>query len=520
MLNGQGAKDRSVLYISAAIAIIFIALSVFMPDQMAVGTNGAMGFLTDKFGWFYLLAVFVFTVFVFGLAISPYGKIKLGQDNEKPEFSNGKWFAMLFSGGMGIGLVFWAVAEPMIHYAAPPTGEAGTHEAQLLAMRIVFNDFGLHPWLIYMVCGLALGYFQFRKGLPCLISSAFYPILGERIHGPIGKAIDILAVFATLFGISTSLGLGAGQIAAGIQYIWGVQATPAMTAIVIAIMTVIFTMATVSGLHKAMQFVANTKMALSVGFMVFIFLFGGSVYILDTFTHTLGDYTQNFIGQSLWMGNKEWVEAWPIFYRAWYIAWAAFVGEYIARISRGRTIREVAIAASFLPAGFCLIWLGIYGGAAFNLNEKAGGAIQAAVSNDYSTALFAMLQQMPLYAITAPLALILIVASFAGAANGATFVLGMLTSGGDHNPSKKLCAFWGIVQGGVTIMLILVGGIAAIKSLQTASIVAAFPFTIIMLFMCYTTFKALREDHPAGGPTAQAAAPKEEERLEKATETA
>jgi glycine betaine transporter len=494
IMSNEKSKDRSVLYISAGIALVFVALSVILPSQMANAAKGVLSFLTTNFGWLYLISVFVFTIFIFAVALSRYGKIKLGQDDEKPEFTNFQWFTMLFGGGMGIGLVFWSIAEPMTHYMNPPVGQPGTVQAMHDALRIVFNDFGIHVWIIYAVCGLALGYFQYRKGLPCLISSAFYPILGEGIHGPIGKAIDILAVFATMFGVATSLGLGAGQIAIGIQYIWGIPATPGMTAIIIAIMTAIFTLATVSGLHKAMQAVADVKIWLSIGFMVFIFLFGGMVFILNNFTHTLGDYIQNFIGQSLWMGNVDWTEAWPVFYRAWYIAWAAFVGQFIARISRGRTIREFILASVFLPSGFCLLWIGIYGGAAFNLDALSNGAIQAAVKTNISTALFVTLQHLPFYFITAPLAIILIVASFAGAANSATFVLSMLTSGGDQNPSKKLCGFWGVAQGAITIMLILVGGTAAVKTLQTASIAAAFPFMLIMLVMCYSIFKALREE--------------------------
>ncbi|MCR6544558.1 glycine betaine uptake BCCT transporter [Dehalobacterium formicoaceticum] len=494
MSNGQDSKNRSVLYVSATLALLFVAFSIFLPTQMSKAANAVLAFLTTNFGWLYLLSVFIFTLTVYSIAFSRFGKIKLGKDDERPEFSNFQWFTMLFGGGMGIGLVFWSVAEPMIHYVSPPVGQGGTIEAMLLAMRLVFNDFGIHVWIIYTVCGLALGYFQYRKDLPCLISSAFYPLLGDRIYGPIGKAIDILAVFATIFGVSTSLGLGSSQIANGLQYIWGIESSPGLTAVIIAAMTAIFTLATVSGLHKAMQAVADAKVWLSIAFMVFLFLFGGTVFIMNIFTHTLGDYLQNFIGQSLWMGNVEWAEAWPVFYRAWYIAWAGFVGQFIARVSRGRTIREFILAVTLLPAGFSFVFLAIFGGAAFNLDALSNGAIQAAVNTDYTTALFATLQQLPFYAITAPLAIVLIVASFVGAANSATYVLGMLTSGGDMNPSKKLRSFWGIAQGAVTIMLILVGGTAAIKTLQTASIAAAFPFMLIMLVMCYSIYKALSEE--------------------------
>ncbi|MFZ3172441.1 MAG: BCCT family transporter [Carboxydocellales bacterium] len=494
MTNSTVSKSRAVLYISSSIVLLFVLFGMFLPTQMGAVVNAVFAFLTTKFGWLYLLSVAIFIVVIFGIALSRYGKIKLGQDEDQPEFSNFQWFAMLFGGGMGIGLVFWSVAEPIMHYLSPPIGKGGTEEAMHTAMRTVFFHWGIHAWAIFAICGLSLAYFQFRKGLPFLVSSAFYPLIGERIYGPIGKAIDILSVFATVFGVATSLGLGSSQIATGLQYIWGIKSTPMTIALIIGVMTLIFTFATVSGLHKAMQAAANIKVWLSVAFMGFIFLFGGMVFILNNFTDTLGAYLQNFIGQSLWMGNPEWLQGWTIFYWAWWIAWAPFVGQFIARVSKGRTIREFVLAVTLLPVGFSFIWLSIYGGAAFNLDKLSKGAIQAAVNADYTTALFVTLKQMPFYSLTAPLAIVLIVASFIGAANSATYVLAMLTSGGDMNPSEKLRGFWGITQGAITIMLILVGGTAALKALQTASIAAAFPFMLIMLVMCYSIFKALREE--------------------------
>lgn len=494
MSTGNGSSSRTVLYVSAVIVMLFVAFGMFLPEKMGKVVGDVFTFLTTNFGWLYLLSVAVFIVVAFGIALSRYGKIRLGKDDDKPEFTNFQWFSMLFGGGMGIGLVFWSVAEPIMHYLSPPVGTGGTPEAMHTAMRIVFFHWGIHAWAIFAIGGLALAYFQFRKGMPFLISSAFYPLIGDRIYGPIGKAIDILSVFATVFGVATSLGLGSSQIATGLEYIWGIKATPVTISVIIAIMTVIFTLATVSGLHKAMQVAANIKVWLSIAFMVFIFLFGGMVFILNNFTDTLGAYLQNFIGQSLWMGNIDWINGWTVFYWAWWIAWAPFVGQFVARVSKGRTIREFVMAVTLLPVGFSFIWLSIYGGAAFNLDKLSKGAITAAVNADYTTALFATLKQMPLYSLTAPLAIVLIVASFIGAANSATYVLAMLTSGGNMNPSEKLRGFWGITQGVLTIMLILVGGTAALKALQTASIAAAFPFMLIMLVMCYSIFKALRED--------------------------
>lgn len=489
------SSGKTVLYISAAISLLFVIASLALPEQMSGVVNAVFAFLTNQFGWLYLLSVAIFILVVLGIAVSKYGKIKLGKDDDKPEFSNFQWFAMLFGGGMGIGLVFWSVAEPMMHFLSPPLGEGGTPEAMAMAMRVTFFHWGIHPWVIFAIGGLALAYFQFRRGLPFLISSSFYPIIGERIHGPIGKTIDILSVFATIFGVATSLGLGSSQIATGLNYLWGIESNAMTISIIIAVITALFTIATVSGLHKAMQATANLKIWLSVGFMVFIFLFGGMVPILNNFTNGIGEYLQNFIGQTFWMGNLGWVGGWTVFYWAWWIAWVPFVGQFVARVSKGRTIREFLIAVSLLPAGFSLIWLGIYGGAAFNLDALSGGLIQAAVNADYTTALFATLEQLPLYAITGPLSILLIVVCFVGAANSATYVLAMLTSGGDMDPDKRLRGGWGIAQGAVTIVLIVVGGTAALKALQTASIAAAFPFMLVMLGMCYSIVKGLDEDY-------------------------
>lgn len=488
-------SNQAVLYISAGLALAFVLFSIFFQTAMENVVNSLFAAITGGMGWLYLISAAVFIIAAIIIAAGPYGKIKLGKDEDKPEFSNFQWLSMLFGGGMGIGLVFWSVSEPMMHYLNPPFGEAQTQEAIDTAMRMTFFHWGLHPWIIFAIGGLALAYFQFRKDMPFLISSAFYPLIGERVHGPIGKAIDIIAVFATIFGVATSLGLGSNQIATGIQYVWGIEPTPFLVSVIIAVMTVIFTLATVSGLHKAMQNIANLKVGLSIAFMVFIFIFGGMVYILNSFTSTLGAYLQNIVGQTFWMGNLDWLDSWTIFYWAWWIAWAPFVGQFVARVSKGRTIREFILAVSLLPAGFSVIWIGIYGGAAFNLNAQSGGALQTAIQADYTTGLFALLKQLPLYPFTAVLAILLIVACFIGAANSATYVLSMLTSGGNMDPDKKLRAGWGIAQGAVTIMLIIVSGTSALKTLQTASIAAAFPFMLIMLVMCVSIFKALKEDY-------------------------
>lgn len=485
---------NQVLVVSGIIVIAFVAFGMLFPNTLGSVANLLFSILTEKFGWMYLITVFLLIIFTMFIAVSPMGKLKMGKAEDKPEFSDFQWFTMLFGGAMGIGLVFYSVAEPLMHYMSPPSAQAETTEAMYEAMQTVFFHWGIHPWVIYAIGGLALGYFSFKKDRPFLVSSAFEPLIGDKINGPIGMAIDILAVFATIFGVATSLGLGASQIVGGLSYIYGVKTGTLLTCLIIAGITICFTIATISGLQKGIQLIADIKIWLSIGFMIFIFVFGGAVFILDLFTNTFGGYLGNIIQKSLWMENKSFVTGWTVFYWAWWIAWAPFCGQFCARVSKGRTVRQYLLTVSILPAFFGFIWLGIYGGAAFNLNDINGGVILEAIKADYTTGLFALLKELPVYVITAPLALGLIVFSFLGSANSATYVLAMLTDHGNMDPDKKLRAGWGIAQGAVTIICILIGGTSVLQILQTTSIVAAFPYMIIMIFMCVSIYKTLSKD--------------------------
>lgn len=497
----QDKKKNHVLVISAVIVVVFVVFGAFFPNTLGAAANMIFSALTNNFGWFYLITVFMMVIFALFIALSPMGRLKLGKPDDKPEFSDFQWFTMLFGGSMGIGLVFYSVAEPLMDYVSPPTADPETTAAMYESMETVFFHWGFHPWVIFAIGGLALGYFSFKKDRPFLVSSAFEPLIGERVNGPIGKAIDILAVFATIFGVATSLGLGASQIVGGLGYVYGVKAGTILTCVIIAIITLCFTVATITGLQKGIQLIADIKIWLSIGFMIFIFVFGGAVFILDIFTNTLGGYLSNIVEKSLWMENKSFLSSWTVFYWAWWIAWAPFCGQFCARVSKGRTIRQYLLTVSVLPALFSFIWLGIYGGAAFNMNEISGGAVLDAVNTDYTTGLFALLGELPLYVVTAPLALLLIVFSFLGSANSATFVLSMLTDHGNMDPDKKLRAGWGIAQGAVTIICIIIGGTSVLQILQTTSIVAAFPYMIIMILMCVSIYKTLSKDAAAEGLT-------------------
>lgn len=488
-------KDRTVLYVSIVIVVLFTAWGAFLPQNLADVINAVNAFLCDDLGWLYLLMMAFFVGFGFVIACSKYGKLKMGKDEDKPEFGNFQWFALLFGGGIGIGLVFWSVAEPMMHYYTGPMNTPYTPEAMETAIRICFMHEGVHCWATFGLVGMCLGYATYRKGLPFLISSTLYPLIGDRIYGWMGKTVDIIAVFATVFGVATSLGLGALQIAGGLGYVYGMEETPLLTASIIGIITAVFTVATVTGLHKWMSKVVNFKVWLSIFFMVFLLVFGGTVFIMQHMTQTLGAYLSTFVYQSFWYGDPKWLSGWTVFYWAWWIAWATFCGQFFARVSKGRTVRQMFLGGTLLPAGFSFIWICIFAGAGFFVNEQTGGAIVAATQVDYTTALFALLQNLPIYQIMAPLALVLIIICFVGAADSATFVLPMLTMGGEMNPSKKSRAGWGIAQGAVTIVLILVSGSASLKALQTASVVAALPYMFVMLFMCFALYRCLKRDY-------------------------
>ncbi len=492
--NSTSSAGKNVLYISILLTLLFVAWGAAFPENLGMVAGSALTFLTVNFGWLYLAAVFFVLLFIAGIAFSPYGKIKLGKDDEEPEFSTPAWFAMLFTTGMGIGLVFWSIAEPMYHYMSPPFGEAETAEAAELAMRYTFFHWGLHPWAIFALVGMALAYFQFRKGMPALISSVFHPLLGDKIYGPIGQAIDILAVFATVFGLGTSLGLGTMQINTGLNLLYGIPDNNFVNILIIIVITGVFTLAAVMGIEKGIKFIANNTVRLALLIMFFLLLFGPTREIFNILTNTVGDYLQNLIYMSLWTDpiiEGGWISGWTVFYWAWWIAWGPFVGQFIARISRGRTIREFIVGALLAPTAFSFIWLAIFGGTALNLDIHAGAGIGAAVTENVASALFVTLGNFPISAVTSFLAIILIAAFFITSADSGTFVVAMLTSGGSQEPSKKLKAAWGILLGGVAAVLLVAGGLGA---LQTASIASAFPFMLVMLVMCYSLVKGFSQD--------------------------
>jgi glycine betaine transporter len=481
--------------ISLVIVFVIVLFGAISPELFASAASHVLKVTTTNFGWFYLIVTFGFLIFCIFLAFSRYGQIPLGSDDDEPEYSLPTWFAMLFSAGMGIGLVFWGVAEPVSHYFSPPAGVTGqTTEAAQTALRYAFFHWGLHPWGIYALIALALAYFQFRKGAKGLISSTFGPLLGERIHGPLGKGIDILAVIATAFGVATSLGLGTLQINGGLSHLFGLPSNTTVQIVIISIITVLFLLSATTGLDRGIKYLSNTNLVLALLLLLLTLVLGPTSFIFDAFTSTLGSYLNNLISMSLRLTpftQGTWVANWTLFYWSWWIAWAPFVGMFIARVSKGRTIKEFVICVMLVPSLLSFIWFSVFGGTALHLEIFDQAPIGTAVQRDISTALFLALEQLPMGYILAVVAILLIITFFITSADSAIFVLGMLSSDGNLDPSNRVKVTWGILQSSIAIVLLLSGGL---EGLQTASIVAALPFTVIMVLMCFSLVMALQEE--------------------------
>ncbi len=495
-------KVTPVFTISVAIAVAFIIWGIVAPNNLEAVTTGIQSFITNELGWFYLLAATGFLIFCIYLIFSPYGRIKLGKPDDKPEYNYLTWFAFLFTAGMGIGLVFWGVAEPLYHFFEPPTAEPGSTQAAGQAIRYAFFHWGLHPWAIYSIVALALAYFRFRKESPAVMSAVLEPLLGERANGGLGTSINVLVVFATIFGVATSLGFGAAQISAGLSYlIPGLQTMNEvmLQLIVILIVTVLFMISAQTGLNKGIRILSKTNVYLAISLMLFILLFGPTSYIMGVFTQGIGSYLQNLAGMSFRLDvyNPEttWVEGWTIFYWAWWISWAPFVGTFIARVSKGRTIREFVVGVLAVPSIFGALWFAVFGGTGIQLQRLGTADIMGTMSEGgMEVALFAVLEQFPLGLLLSIIAVFLISSFFVTSADSATVVLGMQTTNGNLNPPNGVKFVWGlIISATAAVLLSTEKGLGA---LQTAAIIAALPFTIIMIMMIFSIMKSLKAEKP------------------------
>ncbi|MET3505194.1 glycine betaine uptake BCCT transporter [Halalkalibacter oceani] len=495
-------KMTSVFIISVLIAVAFISWGVLAPANLDAITTSIQGFITNELGWFYLLAATSFLIFSVYLIFSPYGKIKLGKPDDKPDYSFPTWFAFLFTAGMGIGLVFWGVAEPLYHFFEPPSAAPESNLAAGEAMRYSIFHWGLHPWAIYSVVALALAYFKFRKESSGLMSSVLEPLLGERTKGTLGIAINVLVVFATIFGVATSLGFGAAQISAGLSYLapgLGTINGTLLQLIVIGVVTVLFMISAQTGLNRGIRILSKTNVYLAILLLLFVLFFGPTSYIMGVFTQGVGSYIQNLIGMSfrldIYNPETTWVEGWTIFYWAWWISWAPFVGTFIARVSKGRTIREFVLGVLGVPALFGAFWFSVFGGTGIYLQREGTADIMSSM-NDFGmeVALFAVLEQFPLGFFLSIIAVFLIASFFVTSADSATVVLGMQTTNGSLNPPNSVKFIWGLIISATAAVLL--SSEQGLEALQTAAIIAALPFTIIMILMVISLMKALRSEKP------------------------
>jgi glycine betaine transporter len=494
--------DKIVLLSAATLALGFVLWGIFDNKGLASVSGDALAWVIKSFGWLFVLASTGFVVLAVVLACSRWGRIRLGRDDEKPEFRTVSWVTMMFSAGMGIGLMFYGVAEPLSHLSAPPMGlaEPNSQESAQLAIQYSFFHWAFHPWAMYAVVGLALAYFSFRHGRANLISSTFFPLLGKRSEGGAGRAIDTFAILATLFGSATSLGLGALQINSGLNQLYDIPKSTPMAIGIIAVLTLAFIVSAVSGVHRGVQYLSNLNMVLAVALLFFLFVVGPTVFILSTFTESTGDYLYQIAPMSFRsgaFGGQDWLGGWTIFYWAWWMSWTPFVGAFIARISRGRTIREFVFGVVLAPSLVTFVWFSVLGGISINL-QLGGTDLAGALKQGQETALFELLRQYPWFALTALIVVILVAFFFISGADAASLVMGMLSCRGCREPGTLVTIFWGVMTGAVAGILLLAGGLSA---LQTLCILAAFPFMFIMIGAAVALVKELRnEPDPAPRP--------------------
>ncbi|QTD40414.1 BCCT family transporter [Sporosarcina sp. Te-1] len=487
-------KISNVFYITIGLIILAVGYGVLASDSFETVTTNIKSFVSSSFGWYYMMLLSVLLVLSIFFIFSPFGKIRLGKDEDRPQFSTATWIAMLFSAGMGIGLVFYGAAEPLSHYAvSPATAEPNTDAAFKESLRQSFFHWGLHVWAMYGVVALSLAFFQFRKNEPGLISATLKPIFGKKMEGPWGILVDVLAVFATAFGVATSLGFGAVQINAGLNYLFGVTIGIKVQFIIIAIVTVLFIMSAWSGLSKGIKYLSNANLILALVLLAFVVILGPTLLIFNMFTDSIGGYLANLVQMSfrtapLNAANREWLDSWTIFYWAWWISWAPFVSMFIARVSKGRTIREFMVGVLLAPTLLSAFWFTAFGTTAINI-QREGIADLAKESTEL--VIFEMFHNMPWSFLISIIAVLLIASFFITSADSATFVLGMQSTYGSLTPPNNIKITWGVIQSAIALILLSVNGLNA---LQNTIIIAALPFSFIMLLMIVSLIKALKKE--------------------------
>lgn len=489
-----------VFFTAAGLIILVVLLGVMFTESFESGVKVVNNSINEFFGWFLIVSVSIFLVYVLILMTGKYGDLRLSSDGSKPTYSFFAWLAMLFSAGMGIGLLFYGVAEPMLHYASPPMGQGETVEAAKTAMDFSFLHWGLHAWATYIIIGLSVAYFSYRKGYPLSIRYIFYPVLGNRIYGLAGHTIEVLAVLGTLFGVSTSLGLGAMQINRGLNFLgdstgmFNVPFSITVQVILISIITLMAMTSVVSGVSRGIKWLSIFNISVGGFLVLFVIVAGPTVFILKSFFQNTGHFFQNFINISLWnqsFTDGDWQNKWTIFYWSWWIAWSPYVGIFIARISKGRTIREFILGVLFIPTVFSFLWLTAFGSTGIHKHMNGETGILSAVQDNITTALFQFLNTFPLATAVSFLATAVIITFFVTSSDSGSLVIDMITSGGSPDPPVVQRVFWSLLEGTVAAVLLIGGGLIA---LQTAAISMGLPFAVILLVLCYSLHKSLKTE--------------------------
>lgn len=493
----QGMMRNSTILVPVFLPAVIVSLLLIIgtisdPEQAGELFQQAQSWITETFGWFYMLVVALFFIFIVGIALTSWGNIKLGPDHCDPEYSFPEWFAMLFSAGYGIALLFFGVAEPVLHYAEPPVGAPETVDAAKQAMQIAFFHWGFHIWAIYGLVGLVMAYFAFRHGLPLSMRSAFYPLIGEKIHGPIGHTIDVFAILGTMFGIATTLGLSAAQINAGLNYLWDVPVATWVQITAIVLVTLAATVSVVAGMDKGVKRLSILNMVLAIALMSFVFVVGPTIHILESFVQNTGSYLSGIVERTFNLQaytHSDWIGNWTLFIFSWTIAWAPFVGLFIAKISRGRTIRQFVVGVMLVPTIFTFLWFSVFGDTALNLIMNEGVTVLVEeVQADKAVALFQMFDLLPWSSFVSFLAVLLIITFFVTSSDSGSLVVDSLASGGVMETPAWQRIFWASLEGVIASVLLLAGGLSA---LQTMTIVSALPFAVVIILAAVGMWRAL-----------------------------
>lgn len=491
-----GQINPAVFYSSSAIIISIILFAVIAPQAADRVFKAVQAVIVANGSWYYVLTVAIILLATLYLGISRYGNIRLGPDHAKPDYNNISWFAMLFSAGMGIGLMFFGVAEPVMHFLSPPMGGGSTVNSVREAMRLTFFHWGLHAWAIYAIVALILAFFSYRHNLPLTLRSALYPLIGDKINGPIGHAVDVFAVVGTLFGVATSLGYGVLQVNAGLNHVFpSIPVSTTTQIILIAAITALATLSVASGLDKGVKMLSELNLSLAVILLLFVLFAGSTVFLLQALVQNIGHYTSNIVDMTfnLFAYQKtDWIGGWTILYWGWWLSWAPFVGLFIARVSRGRTIRQFVIGVLMVPTGFTFMWMTFFGNSAIDMILNQGiTSLGSVVSQDVSLALFAFLEQLPFSTLFIYVALFMVVVFFVTSADSGALVMDMLCAHGETSKGVVYRIYWSVGAGVVAIVLLLAGGLGA---LQTMAIASALPFVTVLMIAMYGLFKALDID--------------------------